>query len=36
MVEHLLEGLRKAGMEIASSERKADFAPGAATDRKTL
>jgi tetratricopeptide (TPR) repeat protein len=36
MVEHLFEGLRKAGMEIASSERKADFAPGAATDRKTL
>jgi len=36
LVEHLLEGLRKAGLEIASSERNAVPAPAAATDRKTL
>jgi serine/threonine protein kinase/tetratricopeptide (TPR) repeat protein len=36
LVEHILDGLRKAGLEIVSSERNAAPAPAAATDRKTL
>jgi TolB-like protein/predicted Ser/Thr protein kinase len=35
LTEHLIEGLRKAGLEIASSERKVGPAPAAATNRNT-
>jgi hypothetical protein len=35
LTEQLIEGLRKAGLEIASSERKVGRAPAAATNRNT-
>jgi serine/threonine protein kinase/tetratricopeptide (TPR) repeat protein len=36
LVEHLLEGLHKAGLQIPSNEHNASPAPTAATDRETL